>query len=120
VSKPFIYTLVCQALEPKQAREKIGENSIGLPFNSLVAIEQSGDGQTNPTVCQSGAIETTSIVPGATPEAEWQFIHQGLSRFAGRNFVLDDDGGVNRLTIESSRIDQSPFCIGCDGDSGIV
>ena len=36
-----------------------------------------------------GAIATTSLVPGASAEAKWRFIHEGLSRFAGRSLSLD-------------------------------
>jgi glutaminase len=39
----------------------------------------------------AGAIATTSLVPGATFEAKWQFIHDGLSRFAGRKLPLNDE-----------------------------
>ncbi len=90
VSKPFVFALVCQALGPVAVREKLGVNATGLPFNSLAAVEQSRDGRTNPMV-NSGAIATTSLVPGATPEARWQFIHEGLSRFAGRPLALNDE-----------------------------
>jgi glutaminase len=69
---------------------RIGANATGLPFNSLEAIEQSGDGRTNPMV-NAGAIATTSLVPGATTEAKWQFIQEGLSRFAGRALALHDE-----------------------------
>ena len=67
VSKPFVFALVCEALGPEQAREKLGVNSTGLPFNSLEAVERSRDGRTNPMV-NSGAIATTSLVPGARAE----------------------------------------------------
>jgi glutaminase len=90
VSKPFVFALVCEALGPGEVRRKLGVNATGLPFNSLGAIEQSGDGRTNPMV-NSGAIATTSLAPGATPEAKWQFIHDGLSRFAGRTLPLNDE-----------------------------
>jgi hypothetical protein len=39
----------------------------------------------------AGAIATTSLVPGATADARWQFIHDGLSRFAGRNLPLNEE-----------------------------
>ncbi|RKH89751.1 glutaminase, partial [Corallococcus sp. AB038B] len=83
VSKPFVFALVCQALGPEVARRKLGVNATGLPFNSAMAIDQSPDGRTNPMV-NSGALATTSLVPGTSPEARWRFIHEGLSRFAGR------------------------------------
>ena len=90
VSKPFVFALVCEALGPEETRRKLGVNATGRPFNSLSAIEQSGDGRTNPMV-NSGAIATTSLVPGATLDARWQFIHEGLSRFAGRTLPLNDE-----------------------------
>lgn len=90
VSKPFVFALLCEALGAGKAREKLGVNSTGLPFNSLEAIERSPDGRTNPMV-NSGAIATTSMAPGATPEARWRFIHDGLSGFAGRTLALNDE-----------------------------
>ena len=88
VSKPFVFALVCQELGVEEAREKLGVNATGLPFNSLAAIERAGDGRTNPMV-NSGAIATTSLVPGADLAAKWKFIHEGLSRFAGRSLTLN-------------------------------
>src|SRR5262245_48441323 len=90
VSKPFVFALVCQSIGAEQAREKLGANSTGLPFNSLSAIEWSTDGRTNPMV-NSGAIAATSLVPGVTVEAKWKFIHDGLSRFVGRKLSLNDE-----------------------------
>jgi glutaminase len=90
VSKPFVFALVCEALGHEQVREKIGVNATGLPFNSLGAVEQSADGRTNPMV-NSGAIATTSLVPGANLAAKWRFIHEGLSRFAGRTLPLNEE-----------------------------
>lgn len=90
VSKPFVFALICQALGHEEARRKLGVNATGLAFNSLGAVERSADGRTNPMV-NSGAIATTSLVPGATPEARWQFIHDGLSRFAGRTLPLNKE-----------------------------
>jgi len=90
VSKPFVFALVCQHLGAQEARDKLGVNATGLAFNSLAAIEQSGDGRTNPMV-NSGAIATTSLVPGSTLDAKWQFIHEGLSQFAGRTLPLNEE-----------------------------
>jgi glutaminase len=89
VSKPFLFALVCETIGPEEARAKLGANATGLPFNSLAAIEQGG-GRTNPMV-NAGAIATTSLAPGATAEARWTFIHDGLSRFAGRALPLNEE-----------------------------
>ena len=90
VAKPFVFALVCQSLGPDEIRRKIGANATGLPFNSLTAVERGSDGRTNPMV-NAGAIATTSLVPGATADARWQFVEEGLSRFAGRALSLDDE-----------------------------
>jgi glutaminase len=84
VSKPFVFALVCERLGADAVRDRIGVNSTGLPFNSIEAVERSPDGRTNPMV-NSGAIATTSLAPG------WDFIHDGLSRFAGRELAFDDE-----------------------------
>jgi glutaminase len=90
VSKPFVFALVCEALGVEEVRQKIGVNATGLAFNSLEGIERNPDGRTNPMV-NSGAIATTSLVPGETLEARWRFIHDGLSRFAARTLPLNDE-----------------------------
>ncbi|WP_051356470.1 glutaminase A [Azorhizobium doebereinerae] len=90
VSKPFVFALVCDRIGPKAAREKLGANATGLPFNSLAAVENASDGRTNPMV-NAGAIATTSLVPGATRDEKWRFIHAGLSRFAGRELPLNEE-----------------------------
>ena len=90
VSKPFVFALVSQQLGVAEVRQRIGVNATGLAFNSLAAIEQGDDGRTNPMV-NAGAIATTSLVPGTSLESHWQFIHDGLSRFAGRTLPLNDE-----------------------------
>ena len=90
VSKPFIFALVSQVLGVEEVRQKIGVNATGRAFNSLEGIERGPGGQTNPMV-NSGAIATTSLVPGDTFEAKWKFIHEGLSRFAGRTLPLNEE-----------------------------
>ncbi len=90
ISKPFVFALVCEALGADVLREKIGVNATGLAFNSLAAVERGDAGRTNPMV-NAGAIATTSLVPGNSWDEKWQFIHQGLSRFAGRELPLNEE-----------------------------
>src|SRR5262249_34523044 len=90
VSKPFLFALVCEAMGVQEVREKVGVNATGLAFNSLAGIEGNPDGRTNPMV-NSGAIATTSLAPGPCLAAKWRFIHDGLSRFAGRPLPLNDE-----------------------------
>lgn len=90
VSKPFVFALVCQVLGAEEVRAQLGVNSTGLPFNSVMAIELNAERLTNPMV-NSGALATTSLVPGATADEKWRFIHEGLSRFAGRTLTLNQE-----------------------------
>ncbi len=90
VSKPFIFALVSEILGTDEVREKIGVNATGRAFNSVEGIERGDNGRTNPMV-NSGAIATTSLVPGETLADKWQFIHEGLSRFAGRTLPLNEE-----------------------------
>ncbi|MDH7798864.1 MULTISPECIES: glutaminase A [unclassified Beijerinckia] len=90
VSKPFIFALVCDIIGATGARERLGVNATGYAFNSLAGIERNTDGRTNPMV-NAGAIATTSLVPGASEDEKWRFIHEGLSRFAGRELSVNDE-----------------------------
>jgi len=104
VAKPFVFALACQALGPEEIRRRIGVNATGHPFNSVTAIELGEAGRTNPMV-NSGAIATTSMVPGVTSEARWDFIVDGLSRFAGRRLSLHED--VYRSASETNFVNRS-------------
>ncbi len=90
VSKPFVFALIIDELGHHEAREKLGVNGTGLPFNSVMAVELNEDRTMNPLV-NAGAIATTSLVPGSTPDEKFGFVLEGLSRFAGRELHVDED-----------------------------
>ena len=90
VSKPFVFALVCDTLGYEEARLRLGVNSTGFPFNSLMAVELNDDRTMNPLV-NAGAIATTSLVPGDTAEQKWERVLDGLSRFAGRELSVDSE-----------------------------
>ena len=90
VAKPFVFALVCQVFGAEHVRERIGVNSTGLPFNSVMPLELNADRLTNPMV-NTGAMATTSLAPGSTAQAKWEWIHEGLSRFAGHTLALNAD-----------------------------
>ena len=71
VSKPFVFALVCEAIGYEAARHRLGVNSTGFPFNSLMAVELNDERTMNPLV-NAGAIATTSLVPGDTAEEKWE------------------------------------------------
>jgi glutaminase len=90
VVKPFVFALVCEALGHVDVRERLGVNATGLPFDSVMAVEISSDGSTNPLV-NPGAIAAISLAPGRTAELKYRFLQEGLSRFTGRDLTVDEE-----------------------------
>jgi glutaminase len=90
VSKPFVFALVCEAVGYESAREQLGVNGTGFPFDSLMAVELNAERTMNPLV-NPGAIATTSLVPGATAAEKFDRIRDGLSRFAGRELGVNEE-----------------------------
>ena len=90
VSKPFVFALVCEAMGYGEARRRLGVNSTGFPFDSLMAVELNAHRTMNPLV-NAGAMATTSLVPGATADEKWEQIQDGLSRFAGRQLAVNEE-----------------------------
>jgi glutaminase len=118
VSKPFVFALVCELIGAETAREQLGVNGTGLPFNSLTAIERGRGGRTNPMV-NPGAIATTSLAPGDSVADRWRFLLDGLSRFAGRPLSLDEEVYESAMTTNSrnqsiARLLQSYGRLACD------
>ena len=90
VAKPFVFAIACSALGADDVQARVGVNATGLPFNSLIAVERSLDGRTNPMV-NSGAISTTGLIGGADVDQRWDRILAGLSAFAGRTLAVDPE-----------------------------
>jgi len=89
ISKAFVYALVCERYGHEVVADRIGVNNTGLPFNSVIAIELNNGHPMNPMV-NAGAIATTALVPGTTPDEQWDAIVSGLSEFAGRPLQVDE------------------------------
>ncbi|MCV7421519.1 glutaminase A [Mycobacterium yunnanensis] len=89
ISKAFVYALVCEAYGHDVVADRIGVNNTGLPFNSVIAIELNDGHPMNPMV-NAGAIATTALIPGLTPDEQWEHIASGLSAFAGRPLQVDE------------------------------
>jgi glutaminase len=90
VAKPFVFALTCEAVGVEAVRRFVGVNATGLGFNSAYAVERGTGGRTNPMV-NPGAIACTSLLPGTSLEQRWERVREGLSRFAGRRLILDEE-----------------------------
>lgn len=123
VAKPFVLALVCAELGTATVLDAVGTDATGLAFNSLAAVEHSPDGRTNPMV-NPGAIATTSLAPGTTPAQRWQFIADGLSRFAGRTLHLDEQvytsaSQTNHRNRAIAHLLADRGRLGCDPDTAL-
>ena len=90
ISKAFVYALVCEEFGHAAVADLVGVNNTGLAFNSVIAIELNDGHPMNPMV-NAGALATTALMPGTTPDEQWAAIQSGLSAFAGRDLVLDGE-----------------------------
>ncbi|MBP1326027.1 glutaminase [Leucobacter exalbidus] len=90
ISKAFVFALVCEAIGHNAVHDRVGVNNTGLPFNSVMALELHDGSPMNPMV-NAGAIATTAMMPATSGEERWQLIRNGLSRFAGRELMLDGE-----------------------------
>lgn len=92
ISKVFTLALAMKDHSAQVVFDKVGVNATGLPFNSVMAIEQhsSGKAAVNPLV-NAGAIATTSLVVGKTPEEKYNRILETMSIFANRKLTLNQE-----------------------------
>ncbi len=119
ISKVFVYALICEHLGHDAAFSTVGVNNTGLAFNSIIALELHDGHPRNPMV-NAGALTTTGLVPGASTAERWEFIHDGLSRFAGRALQVDErvyrseletrhrNTAIAQLLVSYGRIRQDP------------
>jgi len=90
ISKVFTLASVLQTAGDEAVLQKIGVDATGQAFNSIVAIEQQKGEEMNPFV-NPGAIATTSLVDGKTPEEKWARIIGIHEAFAGRKLEVNQE-----------------------------
>jgi glutaminase len=128
VSKPFVLALVVEALGADRARNLLGANATGLPFDSVMAVEVHDHRTMNPMV-NAGAIAATSLAPevadlrggDAGAGSAWDVVLASLSAFAGRRLAVDDDvyaceSGTNLRNRGIAHLLHSYGRVHCDPD----
>lgn len=88
ISKVFTLARILEDSGETVVRKRIGVDPTGRPFNSIYPIEEHQGKDQNPFV-NAGAIATTSMINGATPDAIWTKIITTYDDFAGRSLSVD-------------------------------
>ena len=94
ISKVFAMAKVMEEQGPDAILNNMGVDATGQVFNSIVAVEQYKGSEMNAMV-NPGAITSTSMISGATPDEIWAKIIGIHSDCAGRTL------GVNQEVYES-------------------
>lgn len=90
ISKVFAMAKVMEEQGPDAILNNMGVDATGQVFNSITAIEQYKGSEMNPMV-NPGAITTTSMISGATPDEIWGKIMAIHSDCAGRQLTVNQE-----------------------------
>lgn len=88
ISKPFVYGLALEDNGRPTVLQKVGLEPTGDAFNSI-SLDQGTGRPRNPMI-NAGAIATTGLVEGKTPEGRFNRILEVFSRCAGRSLEIDE------------------------------
>ncbi|CAM3889197.1 glutaminase A [Vibrio aquimaris] len=90
VSKVFTLALLMKNKGPDFVEETIGVQPTGMPFNSVLAIENQQGSPSNPYV-NAGAISTVSWLTTQNEIDRWKMIKGNLDNFAGKKLKINND-----------------------------
>lgn len=91
ISKVFTMAHVMQESGDKAITDSVGVVATGEKFNSIVAIEKEPKGHRQNSFVNPGAIATTSLVKGKTPDEVWSKIIGIHNAFAGADLKVNQE-----------------------------
>ena len=88
ISKPLVYGLALEDQGRTEVLRKVGVEPTGDAFNSISL--DPGTGRPKNPMINAGAIASTGLVAGRTPEIRFERMLAALSRYAGRELTVDE------------------------------
>lgn len=88
ISKPLVYGVALEDNGPERVRRAVGVEPSGEAFNSI-SLEPVTGRPMNPMI-NAGAIATSGLVAGATPQARLARVLSAMSAYAGRSLDIDE------------------------------
>ena len=89
ISEVCTLALALEDCGPEAIHSKIGAQTTGLPFNSVIALELHGGKPLSPLV-NAGAMSATSLVKAASQKERWQRVLQMQQALGSAEIALSD------------------------------
>lgn len=88
LAKVFTLALALQQSGAKEIEDNIGSNATGVPFNSVLGVEQQPN-RTGNALVNAGAIATVSNIKAADKESKWKLIYDNFNNYAGTKLTFN-------------------------------
>ncbi len=88
ISKPFVYGLALEDRGKPAVLKRVGVEPTGEAFNEISL--EPGTGRPRNPLINAGAIASTALVAGNSPEDRWARIAALFELYAGRSLALDE------------------------------